>query len=60
MNKIFPKIFLRALPKISMKFVNVIMLTSILLSNITGVVQARAESKDVYWNSETGKCCNCY
>jgi hypothetical protein len=47
MNKTFCKIFLRALPKISMKFVNVIMLTSILLSSITGAVQARAESKDV-------------
>ena len=47
MNKIFPRISLRALPRMGMKFVNALMLASILLSNITGVVQARVENKDV-------------
>jgi RHS repeat-associated protein len=47
MSRLFSKAFLRALPKMGMKFINALMLTSMLLTNITGVVQARAESRNV-------------
>jgi hypothetical protein len=52
MSRIFSKTFLRTLPRTGMRFVNALMLASILLSNITGVVQARAESGDVSGTAE--------
>ena len=47
MHKIFSKTSLRVLPGMGMKFVNALMLASILFSNVTGGVQARAESRGV-------------
>jgi len=47
MRKIFSKISLSGLQRMGMKFINVFMFATILFSNITGNVQARAESKDV-------------
>jgi YD repeat-containing protein len=46
MHNMFSKIFLRVLSGIGMKFVNALMLTTILFSNFTGGVQARADSKE--------------
>jgi len=42
MYKIFSKKSLRVLTKIGLRIINAFMLLSVLLSNITGVVQARS------------------
>ena len=47
MHKIFSKTSLHVLSGMGMKFVNALMLVTILFSNITGSVQARTESNDV-------------
>jgi RHS repeat-associated protein len=47
MHKFFSKTFLCGLPRIGIKFANVLMLTSILVLNATGTVQAHASSRDL-------------
>jgi hypothetical protein len=52
MQKTFSKTFLSVLSRMGMKFVNAFMLASILFTNFTGGVQARAESRNDYKSAE--------